>query len=299
MKEKGNVVNDDEKIYAKAEFMSTNDCAGICVLLKRLNGIKHLNNRVRQLLEVSLKLFSLTLKIQLNCSILINGKFNAISTLLRIGNLFINEGIPVHESQQFEQIVDLLDVLLIEASHLNPLAWDEFIHTSGGTAEDIRLLFSTVYDFKKTSTTSPSTSSASAPATAGASLPAAFVKKVLRVCAFLATGNEAKMKVLLNSYMNIANFNQIDNAEVTKQNVHIFETNISLFSSIHNSLNGNRFKDWLLKENIVQNMIQYLLDILRYFHYISCLYVNMFRLNKDFYENNLKMIENGLETENI
>jgi len=52
--------NDDEEKYRMANVMTDNDSAGLSALLQRLDGVKHLDNRVRQLLDASLKLFSHT-----------------------------------------------------------------------------------------------------------------------------------------------------------------------------------------------------------------------------------------------
>ena len=143
---KDNKEVNEEELYKMANVMS--ECDGLLVMLQRLKVIEDLSPRSRLLMQVLLKLFGHCIRVKVNRQALIEPSLDTIGIMLNLLKLIITSDSAELISQSsapgvpssFEQLMQIMETILVEASQQSPQQFDLFCATTCGTSSDIKLL---------------------------------------------------------------------------------------------------------------------------------------------------------------
>lgn len=245
---KNNENVDNELVYKMATVMS--QCGGLEVMLKRLAVIKDLSARSRPLLLVLLKLFDHCIKVRPNRLRLIEPPLKAITVLLNVLKMAItadpNDLAPcvgggsssTGKPNVLEMILIIMESILVEASMQSQQEYDTFCAETCGTKEDIHFLLKYAeHDNVRNNSN--------------------VMHLLMRVIPLLTFGDREKMLELLHHFQSHLSFNKFD-FEHTQEDDFWIDCFCILLHGIEKNENGNRIKDLILDEGIIDNAIEYL-----------------------------------------
>ncbi|XP_076048949.1 E3 ubiquitin-protein ligase-like protein poe isoform X2 [Oratosquilla oratoria] len=229
---------DNEQVYRMAAVMS--ECAGLEVMLECLYRISDLSY-ARPLVMVLLKLFQFCVKVRVNRSRLIDPSLNAISTLLHTlkqclaAEPEVVAGPPGGASLT-EQLLQVLEAVLVEASTVPASSYAEFVETCG-TLEDIHLLLNYVASSTRTN--------------------AQVRQRLMRVLPFLVFCHKEKMELLVGHFKPVLNFAKFD-AEHSSEDIAKMESFCVFCDGIERNEIGNQLKDMIIRADIVKDALAYI-----------------------------------------
>uniref|UniRef100_A0A2R5LN58 Putative e3 ubiquitin-protein ligase ubr4 n=1 Tax=Ornithodoros turicata TaxID=34597 RepID=A0A2R5LN58_9ACAR len=217
----------EEEVYRLANVMGV--CGGLQVMLQRLASVDDLT-RGRPLLTVLLKLFGFCVKVKSNRVKLLDPSLEAVPTLLAALRLTLDTDDP----SLAEQLLSTLEVVLAEGAACTPPAVP-----SGVTQGDITFLLAQV----------------GSPLVKGSSR---LLQLLMRVVPFLTLNDEDKMEVLIGHFKQQLNFGRFDLEHTADDDIQL-ECFCNLSAGIERNDNGNRLKELMVAQGIVQDAVQYLL----------------------------------------
>ena len=140
---KDNKEVNEEELYRMANVMA--ECDGLLVMLQRLKVIEDLSPRSRLLMQVLLKLFGHCIRVKANRQALIEPSLATIDVMLNLMKLIVRSESAEFVSQPsapglpscLEQLMQIMETILVEASQLSEQQFDVFCATTCGTSEDI------------------------------------------------------------------------------------------------------------------------------------------------------------------
>ena len=236
---------DNEVVYKMANVMS--QCGGLEIMLSKMDLISDLSPRARQLMMVLLKLFGHCVKVKSNRQKLIDPSLNSIGVMLKVLKLILKSDstelitIPAAPGQgsPLEQLAQIIETILVEASSCSLNEFDQFCSTTCGSTEDITMLLSLT------------TSSVLIKSNNN------LIQILMRIIPFLTLGNSEKMNILLDFFKPYLMFNKFDFDHNTEDEFYL-ELFCQLVNGIERNANGNRLKELIIEESIVQSALEYL-----------------------------------------
>ena len=239
-----NVENENvEEVYKMAKVMSS--CAGLDVMLERLNQIKDLTARCKPLLIVLLKLFDHCVKLNSNRKHLLDPKLNTITVMMKVLKIIIYSpatSLSTETSQLnktnnlLEQSLKIIEVVLLECSKQNSDQVEQFLQPI--TVNE--------FDFLLHSLQSENVQN-----------NANVLNLALRIIPFLIVDSKEKMQVVLEHFKPYLNFNKFD-YQNTPANTSKLECFCIMMNSIEKNEICHRFKDFIVSENVVVEALEYL-----------------------------------------
>lgn len=229
---------DNEQVYGMAGVMC--QCGGLEVMLDCLKRIGDLSY-ARALVTVLLKLFQYCVKVRVNRERVMVPSLNAISTLLyTLKQCLAAEPEvvvgPPGGASLTEQLLQVLEAVLVEASAMPAASYTEFVETCG-TLEDIHLLLNYVATISRTN--------------------AQVRQRLLRVLPFLVFCHKEKMELLVGHFRPVLDFEKFD-AEHSPEDGAKMESFCVFCDGIERNENGNQLKDMIVRANIVKDALTYI-----------------------------------------
>lgn len=229
---------DNEQVYRMAGVMC--QCGGLEVMLECLQRISDLSY-ARALVTVLLKLFQYCVKVRVNRERLMVPSLNAIATLLHTlkqclaAEPEVVAGPPGGASLT-EQLLQVLEAILVEASSMPAASYTEFVETCG-TLEDIHLLLNYVATSSRTN--------------------AQVRQRLMRVLPFLVFCHKEKMELLVGHFRPVLDFEKYD-SEHSPEDAAKMESFCVFCDGIERNENGNQLKDMIVRANIVKDALAYI-----------------------------------------
>jgi len=243
---KNNENLDDEQVYKMANIMS--ECGGLEVMIQRLSLIKDLSARSRPLLLVLLKLFAHCIKVKKNRQRLIDPSLKeVISVLLNTLKMAIladtqdlasGSSSSLGKTNVLELLLTIIEKILSEAAKQSNQEYDIFCDHSCTTKEDIKFFLNCANSENVRNNTN-------------------IMHLLMRLIPHLTLNDKQKMLTVLEHFNRHLNFNKFD-FENTQEDHFQIDCFCVLLDGIVKNENGNRFKDLIVQEKIVDNAIEYL-----------------------------------------
>ncbi|XP_060527250.1 E3 ubiquitin-protein ligase UBR4 [Cylas formicarius] len=231
---KGQNAVDNEEVFKMANVLA--ECGGLKVMVTRLGSIQNVW-RAKPLLQVLLKLFRLSIKVNKCQEELIEPELRAMEVFLRILQLCLEKDTDATQPAVVEQLLDIMEALLSKAT-AKPLERFEQLSVTFGGPEYVKSLLSF--------TTHPTIKN-----------NASVLEHLTRVLAALVYGNNDKMEILLSHFRAVLEFNVYD-FEHTPEDQQRLEMFCMLTNSIERNAIGNTLKDYILSLNIVKDALEYI-----------------------------------------
>ncbi|XP_066149479.1 E3 ubiquitin-protein ligase UBR4 isoform X2 [Euwallacea fornicatus] len=232
---------DNEEVYKMANVLA--DCGGLKVMVTRLGAIQNAR-RAKPLLQVLLKLFTLSVKVNRCQEVLIEPELGAIEAFLRVLQLCLKGEPDSSQSALIEQVLDIMETLMSKAT-TEPLDVFEALSQTFGGPEYVKALLSfTVHPSVKNNT--------------------AVLTHLTRVLAALVYGDQVKMGMVLHHFSDSVLFDRydalhnMDNQQKFESQQQKMEMFCMLTNSIERNAIGNTLKDYILKFDIVKNALKYI-----------------------------------------
>ncbi|KAF0287067.1 E3 ubiquitin-protein ligase UBR4 [Amphibalanus amphitrite] len=230
---------DDEETYRMANVMS--DCGGLQELLRRMEYIEDLQ-RSRPLLTVLLRLTGLCIKTRQNRAALTRPELRAVAVMLRLLALCLKADPelvagPPGGPTVTQQLLQIMAVVLAEATSLDLDEYRRFASTCG-SVEQIRLLLSHVH-------------------MAQSKGAGALLQQLMRVLPFLTFGSEEKMRLLIDHFQPVLDFDEFD-ASQPAESAALLESLCALTAGIETNCMGNQLKDMFVAAGVVERALTYL-----------------------------------------
>ncbi|KAK7478490.1 hypothetical protein BaRGS_00030249, partial [Batillaria attramentaria] len=230
---------DKEAVFKMAAVLK--ECGGLPVMLERLASIRDLVLG-RPLMCVLLKLFSYAVNVKVNRQELIKPELNTVNIMLGALNLALwaeQEGGAVVKGQTItEQVLNILETILLEASEQPPEQYSEFSKLCGDR-DQLKLLLDRINSPFVQST--PSVRQA-----------------LMRLIPFLAFGDVDKMLVLINHFLPYLDFDKFDKEQGQDEQNHLDCFSV-IASGIESNANGERLKDVIFDHGVVEKAVDYIL----------------------------------------
>ncbi|KAL4218587.1 perineurial glial growth [Mactra antiquata] len=231
---------DKEEVYRMANVLASG--GGLSVMLDRLGSIKDLVLG-KPLMLVLLKLFSFAVNVKANRQELIKPELNAITIMLGALNLALwaeqESGSTANKGQTItEQILQIMETILLEASSQSPEKYTEFSKLCGDKGQVIMLLERINSTFVRSNTS--------------------ILQALMRLIPFLAFGEDDKMLALINHFKPYLDFNKFDAEHTQDEKVHL-DCFCTIAAAIQNNENGVRLKDMIVEQSIVKMALDYIL----------------------------------------
>lgn len=256
---------DEEQAYKMANVMSSS--GGLKIMLHRLKQIDDLSPPFKPLLDVILKLFTYCTKTMNNRIKLLSPDLKTVVILLNTVRLALNEddflelaglpkgvlgqelmqsipatkhsvtSAPNPRTRVVDQILELLEIILREASKTPKTVFQKFCSETCGTIEDVKFLLI-------------------AAQVLCSRLPHVS-HKIIQVLPFLTLGDRDKMSVLIDYFKPSIDFDRFD-----QEHSALNDSSIDLFcimvDAIERNENGNQLKDFIVSERVIANSMKYL-----------------------------------------
>ncbi|KAF7280363.1 hypothetical protein GWI33_006135 [Rhynchophorus ferrugineus] len=190
---KGQNAVDNEEVYKMANVLA--DCGGLKVMVTRLGAIQNVW-RAKPLLQVLLKLFRLSIKVNKCQEVLIDPELRAMEVFLKILKLCLESDTDSSQSTVTEQLLDIMETLMSKATSKPFSTFEKLSITFGGPEYVKSLLAFTVHPSVKNNSS--------------------VLSHLTRILAALVYGNKDKMEILLNHFKNILEFNRYDFEHTTE-----------------------------------------------------------------------------------
>ncbi|XP_076455251.1 E3 ubiquitin-protein ligase UBR4-like isoform X3 [Babylonia areolata] len=230
---------DKEAVFKMAAELK--ECGGLPVMLERLASVRDLVLG-RQLMCVLLKLFSYAVNVKVNRQELIRPELNTVNIMLGALNLALwaepEGGSGVKGQTITEQILNILEVILLEASEQPPELYSEFSKLCGDR-DQLKMLLDRINSSFVQST--PSVRQA-----------------LMRLIPFLAFGDPEKMLVLINHFSPYLDFDRFDKEQGQDEQNHLDCFSV-IACGIESNANGERLKDVIYDHGVVQKAVDYIL----------------------------------------
>ncbi|XP_062622353.1 E3 ubiquitin-protein ligase UBR4-like, partial [Saccostrea cucullata] len=231
---------DKEEVYKMAAVLAEGD--GLKVMLNRLATIKDLVLG-RQLMTVLLKLFGFVVNVKACRQELIKPEMNTINIMLGALNLALwaehESGTSTKGQTITEQILQIMEVILLEASSQDPEIYTNFSKLCGNKDQLLMLLDRINSLFVRSN---PS-----------------VLQGMMRLIAFLAFGEEDKMLVLLNHFKPYLDFTKFDLEHSQDETVHL-DCFCEVACGIESNANGIRLKNMIADHGITKMAVDYILQ---------------------------------------
>ncbi|KAL5011609.1 hypothetical protein ScPMuIL_010160, partial [Solemya velum] len=231
---------DKEEVFKMASVLG--ECGGLQVMLERLSSIKDLVLG-KQLMTVLLKLFDYAVNIKSNRALLIKPELNTITIMLGALNLALwaeqESGTNTTKGQTItEQILQIMEVILLEASSQSLEQYSEFSKLCGDKDQLMMLLGRINSPFVRAN--------------------ASVLQGLMRLIPFLAFGEEDKMLALINHFKPYLQFDKFDEEHTQDEKVHL-DCFCVIASGIENNKNGDRLKDMIRERGLIQMAVDHIL----------------------------------------
>ncbi|BES93671.1 calmodulin Hypothetical protein [Nesidiocoris tenuis] len=224
---------DNEQLYRIANVMA--DCGGLKVLLNRLSHIRD-TVRSRPLLQVTLKLLQLCVKVSKNQEVLCQPELKAITILLNTFQLCVSSQ---QSGQLIEQILEIMEAILSKTATGSLDEFAKFSATLGGVEH--------VYSLLDCASNCPSVRSSPN-----------VLEHLAKVLASLTYANAQKMSALVSHFTpSPLDFDSFD-AEHSPDDEHKMELFSILAVGIDRSPLGDTLKDHILALGIVNRAMSYI-----------------------------------------
>lgn len=225
---------DNEALYRMANVLV--DCGGLKVMLDRIGSLQNVS-RSRQLLQVLLKLFLLSVKVRRCQEVLCQPEFNAVSTLLKVLQMCLQTENDSQQSAVTEQLLEIMETILSKAASDTLDSFLQFSLTFGGPEYVTALIFCTNCANVRNN---PS-----------------VLRHLIRVLAALVYGNDLKMALLCEHFKQTLDFHKFDTEHIPED-----EFKMELFCVLtnqieHNSIGGT-LKDYIMGLGIVEKSLEYI-----------------------------------------
>lgn len=225
---------DNEEVYKMANVLA--DCGGLQIMVTRLDAIQSIV-RARPLLQVLLKLFRLCVKVNRCQEVLIKPELGAMGVFLKTLKLCLDLESDSSQSNVTEQLLDIIETVFSKASSQSLENYLEFARTSG-SPEYVKSLLTCMLQ----STTKYSNG---------------VLVHLTRVMAGLTYAHQDNMKILLDHFMPVLNFDQYDESH-TQEDQQKLEMFCILTNGIERNIVGSTLKNYIISLNIVQNALDYI-----------------------------------------
>ncbi|CAH1990557.1 unnamed protein product [Acanthoscelides obtectus] len=225
---------DNEEVYKMANVLA--DCGGLEVMVTRLGAIQSVV-RARPLLQVLLKLFRLCVKVNRCQEVLIKPEVGAMEVFLRTLKLCLDSESDSSQAAVTEQLLDIMETILSKATSESLENFEQFSQTFGSPEYVRSLLTCTSQSSVKNNTS--------------------VMVHLTRVLAALVYGNQEKMKILLDHFMPVLDFNRYD-LEHTSDDQQKLEMFCILTNGIEKNAIGSTLKDYIISLGIVKNALDYI-----------------------------------------
>ncbi|XP_072386468.1 E3 ubiquitin-protein ligase UBR4 [Diabrotica undecimpunctata] len=224
---------DNEEVYKMANELA--DCGGLQVMVTRLGAIPSVT-RARPLLQVLLKLFRLCVKVTRCQEVLIKPELKSMEVFLRTLQLCLDSDKDSSQTGVTEQLLDIMETILSKATSESEENFTEFSQTLGSAEYVKSLLSCTNQQVVKNSS---------------------VLVHLTRVLAALVYGNKEKMKILLDHFSSVLDFNKYD-IEHNSDDQQKLEMFCVLTNSIEKNAIGSTLKDYIIALEIVKNALEYI-----------------------------------------
>lgn len=242
---------DNEQLYRMANVLA--DCDGLKVMLDRISNLQNIT-RTRELVQVLLKLFLLSVKVRRCQEVLCQPELEAINTLLKVLQLCMQSENDAQQSSITEQLLEIMETILSKAASDTLDSFLQFSLTFGGPEYVTALISCTNCSNVRNS---PS-----------------VLRHLIRVLAALVYGNEVKMALLCEHFQSTLDFNKFD-SDRTAEDEFKMELFCILTNQIeHNSIGGT-LKDYIVGLGIVDRAIEYIIK------YAPCVKPTLLRTDSD------------------
>ncbi|KAJ8300179.1 hypothetical protein KUTeg_021698 [Tegillarca granosa] len=232
---------DKEEVYKMAAVLGEGD--GLKVMLQRLSSVRDLVLG-KQMMTVLLKLFEFAVNVKSNRLELLKPEMDTINVMLGALNLALwaeqESGASTKGQTITEQILQIMEIILLEASHQPPEKYREFSELCCGDKDQFILLLERINSpFVRANTS--------------------VLQGLMRLIPFLAFGEEHKMEVLVNNFKPYLDFNKFDIEHSQDEMVHL-DCFCVIASGIENNANGTKLKDMIFEHKIVRSAVDYILQ---------------------------------------
>ncbi|XP_056641011.1 E3 ubiquitin-protein ligase UBR4 isoform X2 [Diorhabda sublineata] len=224
---------DNEEVYKMANVLA--DCGGLQIMVTRLGAIQSVT-RARPLLQVLLKLFRLCVKVNRCQEVLIQPQLKSMEVFLRTLQLCLNSDRDSSQTGVTEQLLDIMETILSKATSEPEEKFKEFSKTLGSADYVKSLLSCTNQQVIKSNS---------------------VLVHLTRVLAALVYGNKEKMKILLDHFSSVLDFNKYD-SDHTPEDQQKLEMFCVLTNSIEKNAIGNTLKDYIISLDVVKNAVEYI-----------------------------------------
>lgn len=224
---------DNEQLYRLANVLA-DECGGLQVMLDRIAAIQNVP-RSRSLIQVLLKLFLLAVKVRRCTEVLSQPELGAISTLLKVLQLCLQQENDGTQSAVTEPLLEIMETILSKAASDTLDSFLQFSLTFGGPEYVTALISCTQYANVRSN---PS-----------------VLRHLIRVLAALVYGNDLKMALLCEHFK--LDFERFDSGEHEAEEEFRMELFCVLTNQIeHNSIGGT-LKDHIVGLGIVDAALRY------------------------------------------
>ncbi|XP_055380592.1 protein purity of essence [Condylostylus longicornis] len=225
---------DNETLYCMANVLA--DCDGLKVMLDRISNIQSIS-RTRELVQVLLKLFLISVKVRRCQEVLCQPELGAVNTLLKVLQICLQSENDPQQSSITEQLLEIMETILSKAASDTLDSFLQFSLTFGGPEYVTALISCTNCSNVRNN---PS-----------------VLRHLIRVLAALVYGNEVKMALLCEHFKATLDFDKFD-AERSQEDEFKMELFCVLTNQIeHNSIGGT-LKDYIIGLEIVGKAIEYI-----------------------------------------
>ncbi|KAI4460353.1 e3 ubiquitin-protein ligase ubr4 [Holotrichia oblita] len=225
---------DNEEVYKMANILA--DCGGLQIMVKRLEAIQNVV-RAKPLLQVLLKLFRLSVKVERVQEVLIQPELGAMSVFLRTLQLCLDNESDSNQSSVTEQLLDIMETILTKATSKSLESFEKFSRTFGGP-EYIQSLL------KYTNQSSIRNNQS-------------LQEHLMHVLASLVYDDQERMKVLIDHFKPVLNFNRYD-GEHSGEDQQKLEMFCVLTNGIDRNAIGNTLKDYVINLGIISDALEYI-----------------------------------------
>ncbi|KAF5286898.1 hypothetical protein FQA39_LY00431 [Lamprigera yunnana] len=225
---------DNEEVYKMANVLS--DCEGLKMMVVRLGAIQNIW-RARPLLQVLLKLFRLSVKVNRVQEVLIQPEIGAMEVFLRTLQHCLDSEPDGNQGTVTEQLLDIMETILSKATSKSIETFEKFSQTFGSSEYVSSLLTCTNQSSVRNNQ--------------------AVLIHLTRVLAALVYGNKEKMEILMSHFKSILDFNKYD-FEHTLDDQQKLEMFCVLMDGIEKNAIGNTLKDYIVSLGIVTDALEYI-----------------------------------------
>ncbi|XP_022919909.2 E3 ubiquitin-protein ligase UBR4 isoform X2 [Onthophagus taurus] len=224
----------NEEVYKMANILA--ECGGLQIMVKRLGAIQNVV-RAKPLLQVLLKLFRVSVKVVRVQEVLTQPELGAMAVFLKTLQLCLDtEG----DSTQFaitEQLLDIMETVLSKATSQSLDKFEKFSETFGGPEYVQSILKYTNQPSIKNNQS--------------------VQEHLMHVLASLVYGNADRMRVLMEHFTPILNFNKYD-IEHTADDQQKLEMFCVLTNGIDRREIGNTLKDYIISMGVINDALEYI-----------------------------------------